>query len=176
LDAMELANDDSWGLVLEWLLCAAQAENRKSLVALSLEPVVIAEEEDFHDWMVMRLNTTMGHMGSEILVQTQGSPGHGQGHTSAMDMGAVIGCSIVAAVQTLTPAASGGGTSATTSETGMKDKYYPDKVAALMGFACINVAHKLPQFWKRVQASKKSRGDSTDTFCQIITGYGHVGL
>jgi hypothetical protein len=33
-DAMELANDNSWGLVLEWLLCAVQAENGKSLVAL----------------------------------------------------------------------------------------------------------------------------------------------
>ncbi len=69
----------------------------------------------------------------------------------------------------LTPAASGGGTRATTSETGMKDKYSPDKVVALMGFACVNKAHKLPQFWKRVQPSKKSRGDSMDTFCQIIT-------
>jgi hypothetical protein len=36
-DATELANDDSWGLLLEWLLCAAQAENGKSLIALSLE-------------------------------------------------------------------------------------------------------------------------------------------
>jgi hypothetical protein len=84
-------------------------------------------------------------------------------------MGAVIGWSIIAAVQTLTPAASGARTSATTSETGTKDKYSPDKVAALMGFACVNAAHKLPQFWKRVQASKKSRWDSTDMFCQIIT-------
>jgi hypothetical protein len=33
----------------------------------------------------------------------------------------------------------------------------------------VNAAHKLPQFRKRVQASKKSRGDSTNTFCQIIT-------
>jgi hypothetical protein len=85
-----------------------------------------------------------------------------------VDIGAVIGCSIIAAVQTLTPAASGAGTSVTTSETGTKDKYSPAKVAALMGFACINTAHKLPQFWKRVQASKKSRGDSKETFFQII--------
>ncbi len=33
-DEMELANDNSWGLVLDWLLCAAQAENGKSLIAL----------------------------------------------------------------------------------------------------------------------------------------------
>jgi hypothetical protein len=168
-DAMELANDNSWGLVLDWLLCAAQAENRKSLNALSLKPVVTLEEEEFHDWMTMRLNTTMGHMGSDMSAQTQGPPGQSQGHTFAVGMGAVIGCSIVAAVQTLTPTASGAGTSATTSGTGRKDKYSPDKVVTLMGFACIHMAHKLPQFGKRVQASKKSRGDSTDTFCQIIT-------
>jgi hypothetical protein len=123
----ELANDDSWGLVLEWLLCAVQVENGKSLVALSLELVVMTEEEDFHDWMTMRLNTTMGHVESKISAQTQGSPGHGQGHMSAMDMGTVIGHSIVAVVQTLTPAASGGGTSATTHETGIRDKYSPDE-------------------------------------------------
>jgi hypothetical protein len=67
LDATELANDDSWGLVLEWLLCAVQAENGKSLVALSLKLVMMAEEEEFHDWMTMRLNTTMDHVGSDIL-------------------------------------------------------------------------------------------------------------
>jgi hypothetical protein len=88
---------------------------------------------------------------------------------SAVDMGAIIGRSIITAAQTSTPAASGAGTSATASETEMKDKYSPDKVVALMGFACINAAHKLPQFWKRVQASKKSRGDSTDMFFQIIS-------
>jgi hypothetical protein len=169
LDTTELANDDSWGLMLEWLLCAAQAENGKSLGTLSLKPVVMAEEEEFHDWMTMRLNTTMGHMGSEMTAHTQGPPAQGQGHTSTVDIGTVIGCSIVAAVQTLTPAASRAGTSATTSEMGTKDKYSPDKVAALMGFARVNVAHKLPQFWEQVQALKKSRGDSTDTFCQIIT-------
>jgi hypothetical protein len=118
---MELANNDSWGLVLEWLLCTAQAENGKSLIALLLKLVVTAEEEEFHDWMTMRLNTTMGHVESKISAQTQGSPGHGQGHMSAMDMGTVIGHSIVAVVQTLTPAVSRARTSATTSGMGTKD-------------------------------------------------------
>jgi hypothetical protein len=85
--------------VLDWLLCAVQDENGKSLVALLLEPGVTAEEEEFHDWMTMRLNTTMGHVESKISAQTQGSPGHGQGHMSAIDMGATIGHSIIAAVQ-----------------------------------------------------------------------------
>ncbi len=141
----------------------------KSLISLSLKPVVTADEEEFHNWMTMRLNTTMGHMGSEMTARTQSPPGQGQANTSAVDMGVVIGRSIIAAAQALTPAASGAGTSATTSEMETKDKYSPDKVAALMGFACVNTAHKLPQFWKRVQASKKSRGDSMDTFYQIIT-------
>ncbi len=48
---MELANDNSWGLVLDWLLCEKQAENGKSLITLLLEPVVTAEEEVFHEWM-----------------------------------------------------------------------------------------------------------------------------
>jgi hypothetical protein len=47
-DETELANDNSWGLVLDWLLCAVQAENGKSLIALLLELVVTAEEEEFH--------------------------------------------------------------------------------------------------------------------------------
>jgi hypothetical protein len=74
-DTMELTNDDSWVLVLRWLLCAAQVENKKSLVAFSLKPVVTAKTEEFHDWMTMRLNTTMSHMGSEMTARTQGPPG-----------------------------------------------------------------------------------------------------
>ncbi len=165
-DETELANDNSWGLVLDWLLCEAQAENGKSLIALSLEPVVTAEGEEFHEWMTMRLNTTMGTLESDMTAHPQGQMGLGgsQDHTSAVDMGAIIGHSIVAVVQTLTPTASGVGGSATGNETGTKDKYSPDKVAVLMGFAHINAAHKLPQFWKRVQASRKLRGDATDTF------------
>jgi hypothetical protein len=168
-DATKLAHDNSWGLVLEWLLCAAQAENGKSLVALSLDPVVTADEEEFQNWMRMRLNTTMGHVGSQMTAQTP-SPGQGvgQGMTSAVDMGAMIEQSIVAAVQTLTPAASGGGGSTNTGEAGKKDKYSQDKVAALLGFAHVDAAHKLPQFWKWNQASRKSRGDLTDTIWQII--------
>jgi hypothetical protein len=146
-DKTELANDNSWGLVLDWLLCAAQAKNGNSLVALSLEPVVTAEEEEFHEWMTMRLNTTMGTLESDMTAHpSQMGLGGGQGHTSMVDMGAVIGCSIVAVVQTLTPTASGVGGSTTGNETGTKDKYSPDKVAALMGFAHVNAAHKLPQF------------------------------
>jgi hypothetical protein len=76
----------------------------------------------------------------------------------------MIGQSIVAAVQTLTPMASGGGGSTSTGNAATKDKYSPDEVAALLSFAHVDVAHKLPQFWKQVQASKKSRGDLTDTF------------
>jgi hypothetical protein len=38
-----------------------------------------------------------------------------------------------------------------------------------MGFAHVNTAQKLPQFWNRAQASRKSRGDATDTLQQIIT-------
>ncbi len=157
--------------MLDWLLCAVQDENGKSLVALLLEPVVTAEEEEFHDWMTMRLNTMMGTLESDMTVHPQGQTGlgGGQGHMSAVDMGAIIGCSIISAVQTLTPTASGAGGGTTGNETGTKEKYSPDKVAALMEFAHINAAHKLPQFWNRVQASRKSRGDATDTFQQIIT-------
>ncbi len=113
----------------------------------------------------------MGTLESDMTAHPQGQTGlgGGQGHTSAVDMSAIIGHSIAAAVQTLTPTASrvGGGT--TGNQTGMKDKYSPDEVAVHMGFAHINVAHKLPQFWKRVQASRKLRGDATDMFRQIIT-------
>ncbi len=145
---MELANDNSWGLVLDWLLCTAQAENGKSLIALLLELVVTAEEEEFHDWMTMRLNTMMGTLESDMTAHPQGQTGlgGGQGHTSAGDMGAIIGCSIVAVVQTLTPTASGAGGGTAGNEAGMKDKYSPDKVAVLMGFAHVNPAHKLPQY------------------------------
>ncbi len=157
--------------MLDWLLCAAQAENGKSLVALLLEPVVTAEEEEFHEWMTMRLNTTMGTLESDMTVHPQGQTGlgGGQGHTSTVDMGAIIGCNVVAAVQMLTPTASGVGGGTTGNETGTKDKYSPDKVATLMGFAHFNAAHKLAQFCKRVQASRKLRGDATDMFQQIIT-------
>ncbi len=170
-DETELENDNSWGFVLNWLLCAAQAENRKSLIALLLELVVTAEEEEFHDWMTMRLNTTMGTLDSDMTAHPQGQTGlgGGQGHMSAVDMGAIIGCSIVAAVQTLTPSASRAGGGVIGNEMGTKDKYSTDKVAAPMGFAHINAAPKLPQFWKWVQASRKLRGDATDTFQQIIT-------
>jgi hypothetical protein len=155
LDTTELANDDSWGFILEWLLCAAQAENGKSLIVLSLEPVVTMDEEEFQDWMMMRLNTTMGHMGSQMTAQTS-SPGQavGQGTTSAVDMRAMSGQSIIAAIQTLTPMASRGGGSTNTDKAATKDKYSPDEVVALLGFAHVDVAHKITQFLKRVQASK----------------------
>ncbi len=154
---MELANDDSWGLVIEWLLYAAQAENGKSLVALSLEPVVTADEEEFQDWMTTKLNTNMGRMGSQMTAQTLGQgQGEGQGTMSVVDMGEMIGQSIVATVQALTPMASSGRGSQNTGKTATKDEYSPEEVAALLGFAHVDAAHKLPQFWKQVQASKKS--------------------
>ncbi len=114
----------------------------------------------------MRLNTTMGTLESDMTAHPQGQTGIGSGqdHTSAVDMGVIIGHSIVATVQTLTPTASGVGGSSTGNEMGTKDKYSPDKVVALMGFAHVNAAHKFPQFWKRIQASRKSRGDAIDTF------------
>jgi hypothetical protein len=44
--------------------------------------------------------------------------------------------------------ASGGRGSTNIGKAATKDKYSPDKVAALPDFAHIDVAHKLPQFWK----------------------------
>ncbi len=49
-----------------------------------------------------------------------------------------------------------------------KEKYSQDEVATLLGFAKLNAAYKLLQFWKWVQASNKSRGGVTDTYRNII--------
>jgi hypothetical protein len=44
----ELDNDDSWRLVLYWLLCASQAKGAgASILALMVEPVCIADNDDF---------------------------------------------------------------------------------------------------------------------------------
>jgi hypothetical protein len=127
----------------------------------------------------MRLNTMLGTLESDMTANPQGQMGLGgrQGNMSTVDMGEMIGHSIVAAVQTLTPTASGVGGSATGNEMGTKDKYSPDKLAALMGFAHINRVHEVPQFWKRVQASWKSRG-GCNRHVPINNNrrYVHVGL
>jgi hypothetical protein len=75
---------------------------------------------------------------------------------TAANLGASIGHSIVPAVQTLHPAAiAGGGGRATGGKGATKEKYSQDEVVVLLGFAKLDAAHKLPQFWKRVKASNK---------------------
>jgi hypothetical protein len=92
----------------------------------------------------------MGTLESDMTAHPLGPTGlgGGQGHRSTVDMGAIIGCSIVAAVQMLTPTASGVGGGATGNEMGTKDKYSPDKVAALMGFAMLMQPINSPNFGK----------------------------
>ncbi len=52
LDTTELANNDSWHLVLDWLLCAGQAGTMgASLVALSVEPILNTDKLELQEWM-----------------------------------------------------------------------------------------------------------------------------
>jgi hypothetical protein len=47
-DTAELGNDNSWVLVLDWLLCMAQAKaNRASILALSVDAVCTADNDKF---------------------------------------------------------------------------------------------------------------------------------
>jgi hypothetical protein len=120
--------------------------------------------------MMARLNTTLGlmlHAAQPSVATIMPYQGQGYPPPSAKGMGALIGRSIVAVVQTLTPASIACGGVATGSDTTRKDKYSPDEVAALLGLGYADAVHKLPQFWKRIQASTMSQGDASETFCQI---------
>jgi hypothetical protein len=75
----------------------------------------------------------------------------------------------MAAVQTLTPTTTGAmAAGAANDYKGSKSTFSKDDVATLMGFAHVTSALKSPPFWCRVQAFKKSCGDTTDTFCNIL--------
>ena len=118
-------------------------------MALLVNAVVTADDEELQDWITARLNTTLGPMvhAAQPSVATIGtSQVHGQMHPSAADMGAVIGRSVVVAVQTLTPASTVSGGAMTGSDTTTKEKYLPDKVDALLGFVHVDAAHILLQF------------------------------
>jgi hypothetical protein len=170
----ELGNDDSWPLVLDWLLCASQAKgDRASILALTVELVYIADDDDFYGWMVQRLDTTMG-LSSANVASARELPGpayclaHVQ-HLTAEDMGTIISRSFVAAVQTLTPTTTGTpAAGAANNNKGSKSTFSKDDVATLMGFEHVTSTLKLPPFWRHVQASKKSCGDTPDTFRNIL--------
>jgi hypothetical protein len=171
---MELGNNNSWRLVLDWLLCTSQAKrDRASILALPVEPVCIADDDEFYGWMVQRLDTTMGSSSANVasageLPGLAYPPAHMQ-HPTAEDMGVIISRSIVAAVQTLTPTTIGAmAAGAANDNKGSKSTFSEDNVATLMGFVHVTFTHKLPPFWHCIQASKKSRGDTTDTFRDIL--------
>jgi hypothetical protein len=129
-----------------------------SLVVLLVEPVLDTDEPELQEWMNAQLNITLGPVAQGAAMQaaphTQGPAG-----PTATNLGTSIDHSIVAAVQILTPAATaGGGGGGTGGEGATTEKYSQDEVAALLGFAKLDAAHKLPQFWKRVQASKNQGG------------------
>jgi hypothetical protein len=162
--ASDIVTNNCWRLVLDLLTCAAQAKDNKSLVELTVNAVVPGDGNKFQEWMRSQLNTTMGARakgGNLSSRQQMAAP------ALAVDMRALIGRSIVVAEQMLTPAAaSTGGSNKVNLST--KDKYSEYEVAALLGFTHVNKTHKLPQFWNRVQASKKSWGHAMDTFQPII--------
>ncbi len=138
------------------------------MVALAVEPVLNADELELQEWMNAQLSITLSPVAQggtmQAVPHTQGPAG-----PTATNLGASIGRSIIAVVQTLTRAATaGGGGGAAGGEGATKEKYSQDEVAALLGFAKLDTAHKLPQFWKRIQASKKSRGGVMDMYCNII--------
>jgi hypothetical protein len=72
-----------------------------------VEPVCIADDDDFYGWMVQRLDTTMGPSSANVAIagELSGPAYHPAQvrHLTAEDIGAIISRSIVTAVQTLTP-------------------------------------------------------------------------
>jgi hypothetical protein len=109
---MGLGNNDSWQLVQDWLLCASQAKgDGASILALMVELVCIADDDDFYGWMVQHLDTTMGPSSVNVVIAGDlpglaYCPAQVQ-HLTAEDIGAIISCSVMAAVQTLTPTTTG---------------------------------------------------------------------
>jgi hypothetical protein len=116
-DTAKQGNDNSWGLVLDWLLCVAQAKaNGASVPALSVDAICMADNDEFQEWMSLCLTTLLGPKAGRkgTCVHPQPPPTHGRDQTATSTAGvvAIISCSIVAVVQTLMPAvvdAAGGG-------------------------------------------------------------------
>jgi hypothetical protein len=171
---IELGNDDSWRLVLDWLLCTSQAKvDGASILALIVEPVCIADDDDFYSWMVQRLNLALGPSSANVVTAGEHiGPAHHPAqvqHPTAEDMGAIISRSIVAAAQTLTPTTTGAAAAwATNDNKGSKSTFTKDDVVTLLGFAHVNSTLKLPPFWCHEQVSKTSCGNTTDTFCTML--------
>jgi hypothetical protein len=100
---MELGNDDSWKLVVDWQLCASQAKgDGVSILALMVELVCIADDDDFYGWVVQRLETTLRPSSANVAIAGE-PPGLAHcpaqvQHPTAEDMGAIISRSIIAAV------------------------------------------------------------------------------
>jgi hypothetical protein len=123
--------------------------------------------------MVQCLDTTLGPSSANVSMAGEVPalihyPAQVQ-HPTDEDMGTLISHSIVAAVQTLTSTtAEAAAMGPTNGNKGSKSTFSKDKVATLMGFAHVNSALKLPSFWRRVQASKKSCSNTMDAFRTII--------
>jgi hypothetical protein len=144
-----------------------------SILTLMVEPVCIADDDDFYGWMVQLLETTLGPSSANMAIEGElpglaHCPAQVQ-HPTAEDMGTIISRSIVAAVQTLTPTMTQAAAAGAANDVkGSKSTFSEDDVATLMGFEHATSALKLPPFWHRIQTSKKSRGDTTDTFRTIL--------
>jgi hypothetical protein len=74
-DTTELANNNSWHLVLDWLLCAGQAGTTgTSLVALAMEPVLDTDKPELQEWMNAQLNITLGPVIQGTIMQAAPQP------------------------------------------------------------------------------------------------------
>jgi hypothetical protein len=100
-DTTEFADNDSWCLVLEWLLCVEQiGTTGASLVVLAVEPVLETDKPELLEWMSAQLNITLGPEAQGATMQaaphTQGPAG-----PTAANLGTSVGRSIIAAVHSL---------------------------------------------------------------------------